>query len=217
MPHRLYGILPLSRDPVGRALADAGGRGDRALPGRRPAAHPVRRLGSLPQDADGGHCRHSRHSVRPARPGERRLAGDGRRSVPRAAGGKGSGDRRPAEVRRSPAPCARLGSLGRDRPTAQRLAGGGRRAAALALHRRAARSRTGVAAPAHRDALRCHVESGRAWRRCVPSSSAGPIPAGRASRRTARPSCSATSAANCSCRRRAASPSTIRANTPNAR
>ena len=65
VPHALYGVLPLSETLSAarwRALADAR---DRALPGRGPHAHPVRRLGPLLADADAGHRHHPRYA-RPA-------------------------------------------------------------------------------------------------------------------------------------------------------
>ena len=74
------------RDPVGRALARRWRRPRSSAAGRGPHAHPVRRLGPLSPDLDAGHCRHSRSSPPSVRDqANARLAGDGRRRLPRPA------------------------------------------------------------------------------------------------------------------------------------
>ncbi len=99
MPHVLYGLLPLSETLSAAALAHAGRGGDRTRPCRGPHPHPVWWIGPLSPDPDAGHCRHSRRARRTAPAGQRGMAGDGGRCLPRAADGEGPRPSWPASSR----------------------------------------------------------------------------------------------------------------------
>ena len=157
VPHRLYGVLPLSETlSAARWRTLAAAEIERCLAeGRTPILCGgsglylrtlMQGIAAIPEFAG-----------RRARPGQRRMAGDGRRGLPRPARRAGSGDRGAAEARRSPAPCPRLGSLSGDRPAAQRLAARRWRGGALALRHGAAgaRARAGCATASRAASMAC--------------------------------------------------------------
>ena len=153
VPHRLYGVLPLS---ARRCRPRAGGRWRRprssaAWP--RPHAHPVRRLGPLSPDVDAGHRRHSRCARRRC---ATRPMPNGRRWAPRpSAPGWPSSDPaivarlKPGDRQRHVRAWEVFQATGRPLSAWQSRRG---EAARLALRHGAAGARARLAARPHRDA-----------------------------------------------------------------
>ena len=169
------------RGPVGGALAGARRRRDRALPGRGPHAHPVRRLGPLLADADAGHCDHPRYAGRPARPGQCASGTSlGAEAFRARLAEKDPAIVGAAEARRPPTPCPRLG--GRGSPPAGRSAPGrqARASRRAGASRRCCwrRSAAGCGTASRSASMRCWRAA--CWPRCAPCSIARPIRAGPA-------------------------------------
>ena len=156
VPHRLYGIRPAAeagsvawwRDQALSAMAGS--------TGRRPAAHPDRRIRHVLRRADRWTGRDPR-----SRPGcaRRSPPSAGRTRSERAACQPGpcrSRHRRPPEARRQPAHRPRMGSLARHWRRPCRLAEPPRPTRAMALHRDPARSAARRVACRDRHPLRHH-------------------------------------------------------------